>query len=151
MNILLLKKLTKRLLFTFFFINLLGCEVQNSFRVKELCTAIEVDSNFVHSESSLFEMGSQIFSFRQKAIYDLTGMIEMLIVYKSDGIIEYSQNEIKEDMRIIENADLPGNQSWIYNNGNIIKGDSIQIRVESLDEKTFVSKENGKIIIYKLS
>jgi hypothetical protein len=152
MNILPLKKLINGLLFASLLVSFLGCKGQNSIKVKELCIAIEVENdNYVHSESSLFEIGSHIFSLRQKAIYDSDGMLEKLLVFKSDGILEYSRNDIQDDVRVIENAGLPNSQNWSYKDNSIIKDDGSQLRVESLDEKTFKSKENGKTIIYKLN
>ena len=60
----------------------------------ELLVGVEVEEGYVYSDESRFELGDKKYFLRARGDYTEEGRINKLYVYKSEGILVYSQSEL---------------------------------------------------------
>lgn len=153
MNILRLKKLINLLSAFLVMMCCANCDAQTESKIVEIYTGIEiVDKNYDYSEESVFNLNNVEYSLRSRAIYDLDGEIEQLIIYKVEGAIEYDKNQLLEDKNLLDYYGFPIDQNFIYSDGYIIKSENERIKVVKAGEDYLISNSSDrKVQIYRLN
>jgi hypothetical protein len=127
----------------------LSCDSSQQNRIVEIYNFIPIElSNYKYSNSSNLILGKEEFLIKEKAVYDNLGFIKKLFIYKSEGVVEYSKEELIMDMKILDYLKIPIKQNWIYYKGNIIKGSNI-IPVEELHHRYLKPIDKNYSFIYK--
>ena len=124
----------------------------NKNKIVEVFDAVKItDGNHTFSEESIFKVNKTIYSLRTKAIYDKSGTIEKLILYKPEGILEYNKEHLLKDRKIMNYSGFPFSQKWSYVNGSLTD-DSINYisSVTKVSDYILKSEKNKKTIFYKL-
>jgi len=129
-----------------------SCEAQKKSKIVEIFTAVEmVDKNYNYSDESVFKLDNIEYSLRSKAIYDASGDIQQLIIYKPEGTLEYNKLQLLEDKNLMVYYDIPLHQSFTYAGGTILKSEDGEIDVIKITEDYLINKTGGdKIRFYKL-
>ena len=130
-------------------------EIQNikhENKIKEIFTAVKVtDSNYVYSDESVYKINKKTYSLREKAIYNKNGDIEKLIIYKSEGILEYNKEKILNDIKILKYSGFPLSQKWRFINNNITDSNNNKIsKATILNKYILMSTKDKKVIFYKI-
>lgn len=138
-----------------FLSNLIACSSVSykKYRIVEIFNAVKIESdNYVFSRESTFNIDRRHkYSIRQKAIYDKEGVIEKFILYKPEGIIAYSKENIIQDKRLLEYSGFPFIQKWFYVNKTLIdeKGNKID-GIIKIDEFLLKLEIGRKVVFYKI-
>lgn len=149
MNIQRLKKSTNAL---FLFLGLLlfsSCDAQDKTTVMEILTGKEVgNAGYIYSDDSIFKLGNKEYSLRSKAIYDADGNIQQLVVYKSEGKLNYNRNDLLGDKKLLDYYELPFQQKMSYSDGKLMdKNNKIAV---TYIEDYLINKDDGVVRFYKL-
>lgn len=127
-----------------------GCSHQER-RIISFIKANEItNEDFVYSEESYVVIGKIPYSKRYQASYNSTGEIQTFILYKPEGQILYTRNELLGDLKILDYYGLPSTQEWVYSaKGELwIEGKKIDVQ---LTENNFLKREaKGTVIFYQL-
>ena len=115
----------------------------------EIFVAIEVSENYVYSGESHFILGEKHYSMRKKAIYNEKGDLKKFILYKPEGILEHTKDEIESDMAIINNSYIPFKQNWVFDGEVIDKGNE-KISVVKEGERILKTTVGRRVIFYKV-
>lgn len=153
MNIQRPKKLINLFLAFLVMMRFASCDAQKESKIVEVFTGIEiVDKNYVYSDESVFNLNNIQYSLWSKAIYDLDGEIEQLIIFKPEGALEYTKSQLLEDKNLLDYCGFPIYQNFIYVDGYIIKSENEKIKVVKAGENYLISKSSDrKVQIYKLN
>ena len=129
-----------------------GCHSQD-YHVKEIFTGVKIEhESYVYSEESLYSINDQSYSLRNKAIYDDSGRISKLFIYKSDGTLEYSADDLNlsTDKKILEITGFPFNQRWTYAENSIFDGDTKVAEVTMSGENILMRANGNRVTFYRL-
>lgn len=129
-----------------------NCDAQTESKIVEIFTGIEiVDKNYVYSDESVFNLNNVQYSLRSKAIYDLNGEIEQLIIFKPEGALEYTKSQVLEDTNLMDYYGFPTYQNFIYSGGFIIKSENERIKVIKAGEDYLINNSSDKVQFYRLN
>lgn len=129
-----------------------NCDAQTESKIVEIYIGIEiVDKNYVYSEESVFNLNNVQYSLSSKAIYDLDGEIEQLIIFKPEGALEYTKSQLLEDKNLLDYYGFPTYQNFIYSGGFIIKSENERIKVVKAGEDYLISNSSDKVQFYRLN
>jgi len=130
-----------------------NCGAQTELKIVEMFTGIEiVDKNYVYSNESVFNLNNVQYSLRSKAIYNLNGEIEQLIIFKPEGALEYTKSQLLEDKSLMDDYGYPIYQNFIYSGGYIKKSKNERIKVTKAGEEYLISKSSDrKVKFYRLN
>ena len=97
---------------------LLSCKDEN--KVVQIIGAVSVEgTGYVYSDESVYKDNKgKEYSLRYKAQY-VNGKINKLLVYKSEGVLEYDVKDINSDKKILNYYNLPKKQKFTYINNCI--------------------------------
>lgn len=151
MNIQHQKKLSSKILFFLLIFSVISCKGQDTeMKVISILSGIEVvNSDYVYSEESVFKLKDKAYSLRAKADYE-NGELIKIIVYKSEGIIEYNKDDILKDSAIASNYGFPTKQNWKFTNSKGLIKDYEVIKAKLSDDFIIEIKEGSSVIIYQL-
>lgn len=152
MNIQKVKRQINQLLISYFFLTTLSCSMgKPSQGVVEVYTAIEVDSNFQHSDESLFRVGQRVFSLRSKSCYDSDGVIREFILFKPEGLLRYSKEQLATDKQLMEHHQVYFSQDWLIN-GNLIDIGDRRISVRDIGYNIWEARDDSTMVVtlYKI-
>jgi len=152
MNIQRPKKSINLLLTVLVMVFVVSCEAQKKTKVVEIFMGVQmVDKNYNYSDESVFKLDNIEYSLRSKAIYDTSGDIQQLIIYKPGGALEYNKLQLLEDENLMIYYDIPLHQSFTYAGGTILKSEEGKIDVIKITEDYLINKTGGdKVQFYKL-
>ncbi len=126
-----------------------NCETQYKTIVVEILTGKEVENDgYIYSDDSILKLGNKKYSLRSKAIYDLAGNIQQLEVYKPEGKLSYSRDELLEDRKILDYYRLPFLQKMSYSKGKLSNKNE-KITVIPI-ENYLIDKDDNVVRFYKL-
>jgi len=131
-----------------------SCDMKEERRsVQEIINGLQLEdgSSYIYSEESLIELGKEKYSLRKKAIYDLRGNLMKIEIYKPEGILSYTKEEILQDSILFELLGFPLKQSWYFQDNKLVKENNKTIKVFMLEENYLKTNENGSIILYRIS
>ena len=150
MNFLQRKILSDLVFAAVFLISLGSCGNQKD--VIEVFAAVKVESDgYIYSQESIFRVGEKKYSLRQKAVYGDDGIVQKLIVYRSEGVIEYGKDELGEDRKLLDYLGFPFYQNWVYVNKQLIDGRGEKVEdVKKLGEHLLKAEKNNKSVFYKI-
>lgn len=123
-----------------------GCSVhRDRILISEIMIALPLnDSSYHYSDDSEININNQKYSLRYKAKY-LKGEMIQFTKYATEGAIDYSMEELKNDTAIYRNLDIPMKQNWEIKANSILSSDKTKINLIKLNE--FYYKEaNGRRI-----
>lgn len=130
-----------------------GCKSQNNqLIVTEIMKGLFIYSeNYVYSEEAKLEIGNDIYSLRSKAIYPADGDIKTFALYKPEGVLDYSQTDIKADLKLLEYTGFPIKLNCSYD-GKTLLIDQTEVKVKKVGNYLISTiGNNGSVTIYKLS
>lgn len=137
-------------LFSFIFIS---CANKNKkYKIVEIFYGVEVvDDGYIYSEGSNFKVDeNNKYSLRHKAIYGEDGIIIKFIIYKPEGILNYTNDDLIKDKKILVNFGIPFSQKWTYMNNQLIDDNGKYItKAKKIDKLLLMVKKQG-VIFYKL-
>lgn len=149
MNILKQSKFGRSVLF-FILLWILSCNTHSRKRnITSILRGTEVSSGYNHSPKSEFKIDNKEYSLGVKADYDNSGNIYKLSIYKADGVLEYSRDELLKDTFILKNVDLNLHQNWIYSSKGLAKENEIQ-SVKMVNDSMLIFNEGNVTVFYKL-
>lgn len=151
MNIQQQKKSISKTLFFLLIFSVISCKGQDTEKkVISILSGIEVvSSEYVYSEESVFKINDKEYSLRAKADYE-NGELIKIIIYKSEGVIEYSKDDILKDSAIATNYGLPTRQNWKFTKSKGLLKDNEVIKVKLSDDFIIEAKEGNNVLIYQL-
>lgn len=110
-------------------------------KVKSISIGIPIeDRYYTYSEESdvFIKHGKVKYLVKSIASYTPEGIIDKLVVYKSDGIIFYNSTEIEKNFKLIDFLSYPKFQNWKVDkkNGLVLKENGDQIPFLLIDDTT---------------
>lgn len=150
MNIQRLKKLNKVLLSvsTIFILSCSHCKVNK--RITSVFNCVVIDNgSYVYSDEAILRINGESYSLREKADYQTDGRIFSLTVFKPEGALVYSLNDILSDTAILENYGFPIQQNWFYKGGEILYQKNKVFKVEVVNDSLLKLSEGHNIVFYK--
>jgi hypothetical protein len=140
------------LFLTFIAITATNCGTKNSApRVIEILVAFEVsNSKYEYSDESNLNLMGKLFSLRYRAIYNNHGIIIKLSKYTTEGIVVYSNDQLKKDTLILNEIDIPFSQTFVYENGKICSNNGSPIVIQQVTNDTLLIQIANKATIYKI-
>lgn len=106
--------------------------------------------SFSYNKDALYQVNNERYIITAKATYDTKGEIEEIVVYKPEGLINYSKADILNDKKLVEYLGFSITQNLVVKSNVLFDGTSTQ-NVEILEENTMLlKKEEGNLIFYLL-
>lgn len=131
-------------------IALLCCKKKSKNTTLEIFKGYEiVNENYVYSEESIFKIKDKTYSLRNKVFYNNQGEVDKLLVYKSEGIIEYTKEEIMKDKLLLETVGLPLSLSWSYDEGILVINEE-KMKLKKVKDNVLLGNDRNKVIFYKI-
>ncbi|MBW2963120.1 hypothetical protein [Mesonia aestuariivivens] len=152
MNTLQLKNLIRTYSMLLFMLLLFSCNAQKEEpRIVEISSGVLVSGeNYMYDNNSLFYLGGNKYSLRHKALYDINGALIKLLLYKSEGEIEYNRKEILEDEKLIEYTGFPLKQNWVYKKNKLVDENG-KIKIDKEIDNFLIVDKDRITTFYKVS
>lgn len=128
---------------------LISCQTEPKKFVAEISNAIIVDSSYRYSHEADTIIGTNYYSLRSKAFYGKDGNIKSLSVYRTEGIVHYTKQEIDSDLKLLEHLDFLNQISFVIENNRLLNKNEVEAIIERIDNDLFISVKDGKTILYK--
>lgn len=155
MNIQLTKQFLKLISIAFFLI-LFSCRNQ-VVPIKRILKGSSLPNahEFYYNEEALYILDSDTFFIRSAIEYDNFGILSGVTVYKTEGSLLYTKNDILNDQGLMLLLNIRSEVSdWKYIDNNIITNNVDTLHVKKIKAKNgdffLLSKEKQKITIFKL-
>lgn len=119
-------------------------------QVTEVMKCIEVlDSSYEYPEQSKLVVAGKKYFVKQRAIYGLGGKLERLVLYKSEGQIEYNLKDLIDDEAILEYAGISIEQQLSFNGTYLVDGDR-EIKVSKISNDLLQAEKQGEVTLYRI-
>lgn len=149
-----LKKYNKISYTLLFICLLLSCNVQKNMQIKRIIKGVVVENfyNYTFSDdpNSVYIAGKDTVSVRYISEYDNTGSLVKFSIYKPEGILEYSIDELKEDTLLFNYTVEKSVKDWKLIDNKIAHNTDI-LEVENTKNKygmsIFVNRKGNYITI----
>lgn len=130
------KKLNKILLLIFLIICLLtACKIQKEVKVNRIIKGINVDdfSNYIYSNdtNSVYITQKDTFIVRSISEYDNKGNLIKFSIYKSEGVIEYSIEELMKDTSLFKFTGGKSMKNWQFIDDITISNNIDTLKIET--------------------
>jgi len=150
MNIQKQRKFTRTVWF-FILLCVLACNTHKRKRnITSIFRGLEVTAGYIHSPESELNIDDKKYSLRDRADFDKSGNIFKLTIYKSDGNLEYSRDELLKETLLLKNIGLAVTQNWMYSSDKgLVKENKIQ-PAKMIDDSLLIFKEGTITVFCKL-
>lgn len=120
------------------------------------CTVIEISTTmkiipeygYVHSPESVFKAGAEIFSLRAKVAYGDDGVEEKLFVYKPEGVLEYGKEEIRRDLRLLDQFRIRVSPKLRWIDGDLIDSTGESVQKTEIDGACYFRQDRGERVVF---
>jgi hypothetical protein len=118
-------------------------------KVMNIYSGIEVENRlYKYSEESSLEINGVYYSLRQEAVYDEDGVLQKVISYRSEGILEYIRQNLLDDPELIKYWGFPLHQAYLSVNGELFLNENND-KAQKINDVFFKKKDENRIVIYK--
>lgn len=125
---------------------------RDSERIVEIFSAVKINDGYIYSAESILEADGTKYLLRQKAIYGRDGEVAQFLLYKPEGVIEYSKAEVLKDKKIIDHAGLPSKQKWTYKSDYLVDDGGMHIKVRKVECDLLMREGDGdRVFFYKMA
>lgn len=139
---------------------LVCCQAQNSRQigVSKVLNGILIEQSQQYQfadEESKYLIGSDTILLRSTVEYDETEELIRLTLFKPEGALKYTKEEILKDMKLLDFVDVKYQQKWILANDTLllVGADTLNIELIEVEKgrEILLSRKGGKnITVFEL-
>jgi hypothetical protein len=102
-------------------------------------------------EDAKYNIATDTLSLMSSVEYDKTGELLSITLFKSEGILKYTKDEVLKDLKLLDFVGAKYKQNWTLINDTLLVNESdtlnIEIIVTERDRKVLLNRKEGKNII----
>jgi hypothetical protein len=127
---------------------------ENSLKIKAIFEGVYIDNYCLYTYSNdFYSVNNDTFSLRTKIEYDTSGCLLSFVLYKPEGQLEYTKDDILKDSSLLQLTKGTYMQNWKNINNTLFNGlDTLKVNSYTNENgnKVMINRKNDDVIIFEL-
>ncbi len=102
-------------------------------------------------EDAKYYIGTDTLSEMSSVEYDKTGELLSITLFKSEGILKYTKDEVLKDLKLLDFVGAKYKQNWTFINDTLLVNESDTLNIEIIaterDRQVLLKRKEGKNVI----
>lgn len=125
-----------------------------SLNVKTILRGVKINTisyQYSNCEESVCISNSDTISLRNKAEYNTQGMLTIFTIFKSEGALQYSRDDVLNDTALLCNTHIELENKWRFICDTVITNEKDTLIVKAVAENAVKSRINNQVIIFEFN